>query len=101
MTKLRVLQMTQYDRILMLDGDTLLRNPLDGVFDDPSAQIQKVVPPKGYKPLEGEAPLPETYLMAGKSEVHCWHMQHDFPPKKDQISEQYHLAAWLHSFHAD
>jgi alpha-N-acetylglucosamine transferase len=92
MTKLRVLQMTQYDRVLMIDGDTLLRKRLDGVFDDPSAQIQKVVPPKDYKPLEGEAPLPETYLMAGKPEVHCWNVQHGFPPQKNQISEHYRLA---------
>ena len=72
MTKLRVLQMTQYGRILMLDG----------VFDDPAAQVREVYVPEDYKPPEGVAPLPKTYLMAGKPEVHCWHVQHGFPPRK-------------------
>ncbi|KAF2712835.1 glycosyltransferase family 8 protein [Pleomassaria siparia CBS 279.74] len=88
MTKLVVLQMTQYNRVLLLDGDTLLRSRLDGVFDDPAAQILNVLPArkKKHQRLEGEAPLPSTYLMAGKFEVHCWNTQHDFPPKKEQIN---------------
>jgi alpha-N-acetylglucosamine transferase len=80
MTKMRVWEMTQYSRILMLDGDTMLRTTLDGVFDDPGAQIlrTKDVKSLNYTSLPGEAPLPETYLLASLSEV--WDSSHAFPP---------------------
>jgi len=80
MTKMRVWEMTQYSRILMLDGDVMLRSSLDGVFDDPGAQIMRTKsgPSVNYKPLKGEAALPETYLLASLSEP--WDSSHDFPP---------------------
>ncbi|KAH7123565.1 nucleotide-diphospho-sugar transferase [Dendryphion nanum] len=75
MTKLRVWEMTQYDRILMVDGDTMLRSSLDGVFDDPGAQILAT---KEHTTNHGDVPLPETYLLASLSEV--WDSTHSFPP---------------------
>ncbi|KAF2714788.1 glycosyltransferase family 8 protein [Pleomassaria siparia CBS 279.74] len=81
LTKLRIWQMTQYSRILMLDGDSMLLGCLDGVFDDPGAQLlqtKQVV--DDYLPLPGEAPLPKTYLLASLSEV--WDSSHEFPPKE-------------------
>ncbi|KAF2714063.1 glycosyltransferase family 8 protein [Pleomassaria siparia CBS 279.74] len=82
MTKMRVWEMTQYSRIIMLDGDTMLRSSLDGVLDDPGAQILKTkdIASVNYKPLPGEAPLPETYLLASNVEV--WDSSHAFPPKE-------------------
>ncbi|KAF2133466.1 glycosyltransferase family 8 protein, partial [Dothidotthia symphoricarpi CBS 119687] len=81
MTKMRVWQMTQYSRILMLDGDTMLRSSLDGVFDDPGAQILATKQPHAvnYTALPDEAPLPPTYLLASLTEV--WDSTHAFPPK--------------------
>lgn len=80
MTKMRVWQMTQYSRILMLDGDTMLRSSLDGVFDDPGAQILATKSPASvnYTALPGEAALPSTYLLASLTEV--WDSTHSFPP---------------------
>jgi alpha-N-acetylglucosamine transferase len=80
MTKMRVWEMTQYSRILMLDGDTMLRSSLDGVFDDPGAQILRTKDTRSlnYTALPGEAPLPETYLLSSLSEV--WDSSHTFPP---------------------
>lgn len=80
MTKLRVWEMTQYSRILVLDGDTVLVKPLDGVFKDPGAQIRETKSVSSYKPLDGEAALPKTYLLASLSEV--WDSSHEFPPKE-------------------
>ncbi|KAJ4354628.1 uncharacterized protein N0V89_006365 [Didymosphaeria variabile] len=80
-TKLRAWEMTQYSRILMLDGDTMLRLPLDGVFDDKGAKVRQTKNQNTYTPLEGEAPLPGTYLLGSLSEV--WDCTHDFPPKDD------------------
>ena len=79
-TKLRVLEMTQYNRILLLDGDSMVRAPLDPVFDDPHAKLLKTKDPKdvGYEAQPGEAPLPETYLLISGSEV--WDSNHATPP---------------------
>ncbi|KAI4658106.1 hypothetical protein J4E81_005493 [Alternaria sp. BMP 2799] len=71
MTKLRVWEMTQYDRILVMDGDSMLLKNLDGVFDDPGAQLLATKP-------TNETNLPSTYLLASNSEV--WDSTHSFPP---------------------
>ncbi|OAG12653.1 uncharacterized protein CC84DRAFT_1212168 [Paraphaeosphaeria sporulosa] len=76
MTKLRAWEMTQYSRILMLDGDTMLRLPLDGVFDDKGAKPLATKKLSNLVTLPGEAPLPQTYLLASLSEVRD--STHDF-----------------------
>ena len=40
MTKLRLWELTQFERICFLDGDTQLLGPLDGVFSDPAVKDQ-------------------------------------------------------------
>ena len=80
LTKLRIWEMTQYSRILMLDGDSMLLKSLDGVFDDPNAQLLQTKEVDNYTPFPGEASLPKTYLLASLSEV--WDSSHDFPPKE-------------------
>lgn len=32
--KLRFFEMTQYDRLLFIDADTIIRSRLDGIFED-------------------------------------------------------------------
>ncbi|KAF1828029.1 nucleotide-diphospho-sugar transferase [Decorospora gaudefroyi] len=71
MTKMRVWEMTQYDRILMLDGDSMLLKSLDGVFDEQAAQLLATKPSNNTN-------LPPTYLVASNSEV--WDSSHSFPP---------------------
>jgi len=77
-TKLRAWQMTKYSRILMLDGDTMLRRPLDGVFHDKGVRVCKPKHLDSYTVLDGEAPLPPSYVMASLSEVSD--SNHEFPP---------------------
>ena len=63
MTKLRVFQQTQYEKILLLDADVLPVRRLDGVFEDPATEI---VAPLHDKKREGdEIPLPPIYMFAG------------------------------------
>jgi alpha-N-acetylglucosamine transferase len=38
LTKLQLWTLTDYDRILCLDADTLILHPLNGIFDDPASQ---------------------------------------------------------------
>ncbi|KAF2638165.1 nucleotide-diphospho-sugar transferase [Massarina eburnea CBS 473.64] len=77
-TKFRAWQLTQYNRVLLLDGDSMLRHSLDGLFDQPLAQIQKSLTDSKFKPLENQISWPDKYLYAGGSEV--WDSNHQYPP---------------------
>jgi alpha-N-acetylglucosamine transferase len=70
-TKMRVWEMTQYDRILMLDGDSTLLKSLDGVFNELAAQLLATKP-------SSDTNLPPTYLVASSPKV--WDFSHSFPP---------------------
>ena len=41
LTKLRLFELVQYDKILFLDSDTLITKRMDNIFDDPAAQLQQ------------------------------------------------------------
>lgn len=41
LTKLRLWELTQFERICFLDGDTVLTRSIDGIFDDPAVQTQQ------------------------------------------------------------
>lgn len=65
MTKLRVFQQTQYEKILLLDADILPLRRLDGVFHDPATEIAA---PLREKMREGDRiPLPASYMFAGST----------------------------------
>jgi len=61
MTKLRLWELDQFDRVVFLDVDTGLTKPLDSVFDDAGAGIVKTV-------VDPSSPLnPETSLRSQSS----------------------------------
>lgn len=68
MTKLRLWELTQFDLIAFVDGDTVLNEPLDGVFQDPAVAPTKtrtlqdqIRDDEGLMPLEYTfAAVPET-----------------------------------------
>lgn len=80
MTKFRAWQLTEYNRVLLFDSDSMVRKNMDKIFDEPLAQIQKSLT-GGFKPLEGQMKWPDKYLFAGGSEV--WDSNHKFPPTHD------------------
>jgi len=67
MTKLRLWEMTQYDRICLIDGDTVLMENIDGVFNDPAVSTRKML---GYtdRIKDDEAPQPSEYAFAATAE---------------------------------
>lgn len=78
-TKLRLFDpdIVPYERVLFMDGDTVLTRPIDGVFDDPAAQFMYTLwNDDEVKPDEEK--LPERYLFAGKTEAGTY--EHSFPP---------------------
>lgn len=88
MVKLRIWQMTQYSRVLLLDGDVILREPIDGVFDDPGAQLRRTQH-QHLTPLlkEHKFALPDTYLLGGIGETTNW--EHPFPPTWENGLQKY------------
>jgi alpha-N-acetylglucosamine transferase len=77
MQKYRVFQMTQYERVLLMDSDEVLQANIDGVFEDPAAVVRKPNT-TGITPLKGEAPYPEEYLIGAMGELA---KTHKYPPE--------------------
>ena len=63
MTKLRVFQQVQYQKILLLDADIFPVRRLDGVFQDPATEV--VTPLNDKKSAGDQIPLPARYMFAG------------------------------------
>lgn len=74
--KLRLWELTQFDRICFLDGDTVLNRPLHGVFDDPAVALHQTLD-RPDKNKEDEGSLPSTYVFAGQPEMNA---AHHYPP---------------------
>lgn len=78
--KLRLWELTQFDRICFLDGDMVLNKPLDGIFDDPAVALHHTLDrPDSIKADEG--PLPSSYVFAGQPEMN---VGHTYPPSDER-----------------
>jgi len=74
--KLRLWELTDYDRILYLDADTILTRPLDNIFTDAAVRTRSVrTLPSSL--VDDEAPLPNDYVFAGTRQIK---VDHKFPP---------------------
>lgn len=74
--KLRLWELTQFERIAFLDGDTVLNRPLTNIFNDTAAAAHQTLNrPDKVKP--DAAPLPSTYVFAGQPEMN---FAHHYPP---------------------
>lgn len=82
MTKLRLWELTQFDRICFLDGDTQLISPLDGIFSDP-AVAEQYTGNKTAKVKDDEAKMPSTFVFAGVPEML---QKHTYPPTEENHS---------------
>ena len=75
LAKLRVWQLTQYDRVLVLDADTVVTRPLDGVFSDPqlSTSMTALRSKGSSKTTQAastdEPPVPSKYLLAASTDT--------------------------------
>lgn len=78
MTKLRAWELTQYDKVVFLDGDFILNRCLDGVFDDPATELTK--PRLDANSPSDEGDLPTDYMLASVAEANPIH---HYPPSAD------------------
>lgn len=78
-SKLRLFQMVEYDRILYLESETILTQSLDRIWDETVSQNIQTTRSNISAILKDEAPLPETYLLTGSSDIskddHASHKQ--------------------------
>jgi alpha-N-acetylglucosamine transferase len=83
-TKLRFFEMTEYSRILFIDADTLIVQPLAGIFDEPELIDLQPTFAHGW-PNDGvkndEAELPDRWLFAARSDnMYGGQREHPVPP---------------------
>jgi alpha-N-acetylglucosamine transferase len=84
MDKLGVFKLVQYEKILLLDSDHVIVKPLDGIFEDPAAQMFQNMG-KANKIRDDEAPQPTSYIMAGNSGPAL--ADHPYPaPRGDRLN---------------
>lgn len=76
MTKLRLWELVQFEHVCFLDGDTVLVEPLDGVFEDPAVSLRGIGSKEKHI-LADEASMPTDYSFAGVPEMK---REHGFPP---------------------
>lgn len=74
LTKFRAWELTQYTRVLFLDGDMLLSSCLDSLFDTPATQK---ITTTALPDTKDGAPPPVDYLLASMPEVNPIHA---YPP---------------------
>jgi alpha-N-acetylglucosamine transferase len=81
LTKLRLYEMVQYDKVIFFDSDTVITRPVDGIFDDPASRIQKNLgnSSETMSPAD-EGEQPTEYVWAGTTGQGTF--DHGYPPRK-------------------
>ena len=64
MTKLRVFELEEFDKVVLMDSDMLIINRMDGIFDDPATDL--AVPKADLAPSD-EGPLPSSYMLSAQT----------------------------------
>ena len=75
MSKLRMLELTQFEKVLFLDADMYIVHRMDAIFTDPTTE------PLASKPdlaVEDEGPLPKSYIFAAQQYMEG--RVHPYPP---------------------
>ena len=93
-TKLRLFEMIEYDRILLIDADTLILSKIDEIFHEP--EVQKPVKTLSSRPKKtDEFPLPEDFIFAARSDnALTGERNHSFPPlQTESFSAGFFLIA--------
>ncbi|TGO06782.1 hypothetical protein BTUL_0552g00010 [Botrytis tulipae] len=95
-TKLRIFEMIEYERILFIDADTLIIEPLDGIFDEVMIQTPMTsLLHRAQEVKSDEKPIPSNYTFAARSDnAFSGERNHPFPPPPtDSFSAGFWIAA--------
>ncbi|KAL3420064.1 hypothetical protein PVAG01_08563 [Phlyctema vagabunda] len=83
LTKLHLFDLTEYEKVLFLDSDTLLTRRMDDIFFDPATEVinNKGDTSEGATPLD-EPAQPKTYMFAGNAGAGGFNHSEIYPPPK-------------------
>ena len=88
LSKLRMFELTQYEKLLFLDSDMLIAKRMDGIFTD---ETTKPLQSKPELVKEDEAPVPSSYIFA--AQTYTDQRQHAYPmPPSNYFSGGVFLA---------
>ncbi|KAK4690115.1 hypothetical protein P7C71_g6609, partial [Lecanoromycetidae sp. Uapishka_2] len=79
LSKLRILELTEYEKVLCLDADMYITRRLDGIFTDPTTEPRLSLPEKA---IEDEGPLPNPYMLSAQTYMEG--RVHPYPPPTGQ-----------------
>ncbi|GAM84198.1 hypothetical protein ANO11243_021910 [Dothideomycetidae sp. 11243] len=80
MTKLRLWELVDFERIAFVDADTILTEPLDDIFADPAVEERLTTVKIGSNIGNVQNNLPSSYVFAGNAEQQH---EHHFPPTEE------------------
>ena len=75
MSKLRMLELTQFEKVLFLDADMYVVERMDGIFTDPTTEPLVL---KAELAVEDEGPLPRSYIFSAQQYMEG--RVHPYPP---------------------
>lgn len=79
LTKLRLFEITQFEKIAYFDTDTIIVTNIDEIFNDPAANVTQNLNDPAKAPAD-EGPQPSTYVFAGQAGQGSF--KHTYPPAK-------------------
>ena len=77
LSKLRMFELTQYEKVLFLDSDMLIVKSMDGIFTDSTSEPKQSKPELAKK---DEDPVPSSYIFAAQSYIEQRNHEYPFPP---------------------
>ena len=75
MSKLRMLELIQFEKVLFMDADMYVVERMDGIFTDPTTEP---LVPKSELAVEDEGPLPGSYIFSAQQYMEG--RVHPYPP---------------------
>ncbi|KAF2842748.1 glycosyltransferase family 8 protein [Patellaria atrata CBS 101060] len=86
-TRLRLLQMVEYELVLFIDADTLIVKPVDGIFEELDVGApQRTLFERSREVKRDEEKLPASYVFAAHSDnAFMGEREHQVPPGKTPI----------------
>jgi alpha-N-acetylglucosamine transferase len=93
-TKLRIFEMTEYERVLFIDADTLIVESIDGIFDELMIQVPMTTLFHGNRGVKvDEKAVPSNYTSAARSDnAFSGERDHPYPPPP---TESFSAGFWL------
>ena len=74
-SKLRMLELIQFEKVLFMDADMYIVDRMDGIFTDPTTEP---LVPKSELAVEDEGPLPNSYIFSAQQYMEG--RVHPYPP---------------------